>query len=307
MSITLLSNNATFVQPSLIARRGAGGSSQQSKQFQISIPTGRTQSVDRTTALNTAQRNQIQVKPGASFAAIGNLIVQIQPKTNIVSAVGFSSGFNTGAFLDAVVFQKGLSSAPDSADIVPGYDMGEYRRYKALLRESEQETVGIGSNRRARIVADELKRFDRILLANINESPRAIFDRELGVVVNYDASAENAYNQRQQENRQRERNRYQCHSSLSSNSAVLPSGETLHNVAIAVAAKKDGIIMQQNSYNFASVRVSSGFRSNSEKNEGSGIVSAVGTLKTKNNPISVKAGGYCVIQGIGELKAVPFR
>jgi hypothetical protein len=67
----------------------------------------------------------------------------------------------------------------------------------------------MGANRRARIVQDYSARFYRILLANINESPRAMFDRELNVVVNYDASAENAYNQRQQENRQKERNRYQ--------------------------------------------------------------------------------------------------
>lgn len=306
MSITLLSNNSTFLQANLLAKRGGAGSRQQAKPFQIGIPTGRAQSVDRTTGLNAAQRNQIQVAQGARFATIGNLIVQINPNTNIVSAVGFSNGFNTGAFLDAVVFQKGLSSAPDYTEIVPGYDMGEYRRYKALLKESDQESSGIGSNRRARIVRDELTRFDRILLSNINDSPRAIFDRELGVIIKYDTSVEDAYNQQQRENRQRERNRYECQSTTSANSIVLSSGNTMHNVAIAVAAKKDGNIMYQGAWNFANVTVSSNWRKATGREEGAGIVSAVATLETKNS-IAVKSGGYCVIQGIGELKAVPLR
>jgi hypothetical protein len=302
-AIQLLPNQAFSRQfPTAIARPSIGDG-RLNKQFAPTMSSGPARVVPRSNGTDAGARTGVTVNPNATVIQSGNLLFQTRPGSREVTAIGFTAQTNTAAIMDNIVFRKDLASASDSAEVIPGYSMGEYRSYQKLARELEKAEPNSGYARQtARELVVELVDFEKAWVEALNSGPRASFDIDHGRFV-VPTAEELAYREQRAQEREKERARYSCLMKQVTVTAPKSNGRVFTSAAVSVAGFRDGQRLLNGVTNFAQIQISIGNRTQTVKESASSIATASAAI-TGYREATVVPNGQCVIRGIGELPAV---
>jgi hypothetical protein len=194
-----------------------GGGPQRQRNLAPILPPANTRliSVPRSSGASIARANRVPVSPTSSFFNAGNVLLAVSDKVkpgtiNVREAriVGLNPSFNSEDWMKAKISSMGYDGGTaSSAEIIPGYTMGDSRNLQRLKAEHEKQygnsgEASLGSRRSQQAIAQALTKFDQVLVKDLN---RATIQTGDGVIINLEAlqKQQDDYKRNQENNKKR--------------------------------------------------------------------------------------------------------
>jgi hypothetical protein len=141
-------------------------------------------SENRAFAEQAGAKNGVAVNADKPLVKAGGVIVQVDETGTTGTAVGLAPETDRGALLDRVAESKDARVSTESKEIAPGYTVGDYKRYKSLVRLLQATDDPNAKRELQKRLKNELDRFEKAFIQEVNYGPYGSYGHSFEVSSN---------------------------------------------------------------------------------------------------------------------------